>query len=86
MSKCGFNKVAKQSNFIEIVVWHRCFPVTLLHIFKTPIPKNTSRGLLLYLLYHCNISTDIFITDTFIVLSTFILFLLLNSSFFVFSG
>ena len=86
MSKCGFNKVAKQSNFIEIAVWHRCFPVTSLHIFRTPIPRNTCRGLLLYLLYHCNISTDIFITDTFIVLSTFILFLLLNSSFFVFSG
>ena len=86
MSKCGFNKVAKQGNFIEIAVWHRCFPVTSLHIFRTPIPRNTCRGLLLYLLYHCNISTDIFITDTFIVLSTFILFLLLNSSFFVFSG
>ena len=25
----------QQSNFIEITVWHGCFPVTLLHIFIT---------------------------------------------------
>ena len=45
MSKCDFNKVAR--NFIEIVLWHGCSPVNLLHIFRTPFPKNTSGGLLL---------------------------------------
>ena len=37
MLKCGFNKV-------EIALRHRCFPVNLLHIFRTPIPKNTIEG------------------------------------------
>ena len=45
MSKCDFNKVAR--NFIEIVLWHGCSPVNLLHIFRTPFSKNTSGGLLL---------------------------------------
>ena len=36
-----------QSNFIEIELWHGCYPVNLLHIFRTPFPKNTSGGLLL---------------------------------------
>ena len=45
MSKCDFNKVA--SNFIEIILRHRYSPVDLLHIFRTPFPKNTSGGLLL---------------------------------------
>ena len=40
---------AKQSNFIEITLWHRCSPVNLLHIFRTPITKNTSESLLLEL-------------------------------------
>ena len=31
-----------QSNFIEIALRHRCSPVNLLHIFRTPFPKNTS--------------------------------------------
>ena len=35
MPKYDFNKVAKQG-------------VNLLHIFRTPFPKNTSRGLLLF--------------------------------------
>ena len=34
-------------NFIEITLRHRCCPVNLLHIFRTPFPKNTSGGLLL---------------------------------------
>ena len=34
-------------NFIEITLQHGCSPVNLLHIFKTPFPKNTSGGLLL---------------------------------------
>ena len=37
--KCDFNKVAKQL---------MCSPGDLLHIFRTPFPKNTSRGLLLF--------------------------------------
>ena len=35
MPKCDFNKVAKQSNFIEIALWHGCPPVNLMHIFRT---------------------------------------------------
>ena len=34
-------------NFIEIALRHGCSPVNLLHIFKTPFPKNTSGRLLL---------------------------------------
>ena len=45
MPKCNFNK--KQSNFIEIVRRHGCFPVNLLNIFRTPFPWNTFDGLLL---------------------------------------
>ena len=29
-------------NFMEITIRHGCFPVNLLHIFRTPFPKNTS--------------------------------------------
>ena len=36
-----------QRNFIEIALRHECSPVYLLHIFRTPFPKNTSGGLLL---------------------------------------
>ena len=39
-------------NFIEITLRHVCSPVDLLHIFRTPFPKNTSRGQLLY--FVCN--------------------------------
>ena len=45
MPKCNFNKVAKQ--LIEITIRHRCYPLNLLHIFRTPFPKNISGGLLL---------------------------------------
>ena len=40
-----------QSNFIEITLWHGCFPVNLLHIFRTPFYKNTYGGLLLFEIY-----------------------------------
>ena len=30
-----------QSNFIEVTLQHGCSPVNLLHIFRTPFPKNT---------------------------------------------
>ena len=35
-------------NFIEITLRNGCSPVNLLHNFRTPLPKNTSKGLLLY--------------------------------------
>ena len=35
-------------NFIEITLRHGCSPVTLLHDFKVPFPKNFFGGLLLY--------------------------------------
>ena len=35
-------------NFIEIALRHRCSPVNLLHIFKTPFSRNTFGWLLLY--------------------------------------
>ena len=33
--------------FIEITLWDGCSPLNLLHIFRTLLPKNTSRGLFL---------------------------------------
>ena len=36
-----------KKNFIEITLQHGCSPVNLLHIFRTPFPKNTSGRLLL---------------------------------------
>ena len=36
MPKCDF------SNFFEITLRHGCFPVNLLHIFRTPLLKNTT--------------------------------------------
>ena len=36
MPKYDFN------NFIEITLRHGCSPVNLLHIFRSPFPKNTS--------------------------------------------
>ena len=44
MSKCDFNKAARQR------YWNRTSSVNLLHILRAPFPKNTSGGLLLYLL------------------------------------
>ena len=45
MQKYDFNKVA--SNIIEITLRHGCSPVNLLHIFGTPLLKNTTERLLL---------------------------------------
>ena len=46
MPKGDFNKVAK--NFIEIAFRHGCYPVNLLHIFRTPFPKNSGGRVLLH--------------------------------------
>ena len=32
-------------NIIEIALWHVCSPANLLHICRTPFPKDTSGGL-----------------------------------------
>ena len=45
MPKCGFNNVALQ--IIKIPLRHGSFPVSLLHIFRTPFDENTSGELLL---------------------------------------
>ena len=37
-----------QSNFIEIALRHGCSPVNLVHIFRTPFPRNTFGWLLSY--------------------------------------
>ena len=36
-----------QDNFVEIALRHGCSPVNLLHIFRTPFPRNTSGWLFL---------------------------------------
>ena len=36
-----------QNSFIEITLRHECSPVSLLHIFRLPFPKNISGGMLL---------------------------------------
>ena len=46
---CDFNKVAKKSNFIEIAFRLGCSPIDLLHMFRTPFPRNNSGWLLLEL-------------------------------------
>ena len=38
-------------NFIKIALRYGCSPVNLLHIFRTPCPKNTSGWLLLVFQY-----------------------------------
>ena len=47
MSRRDFNKNA-YATFAEITIRHGCSPVDLLHTFRTPFPKNTTRRLLLY--------------------------------------
>ena len=50
-------------NFIEIALGHRYFPVYLLHIFRTPFPKNTSGGLLLSVSRTKNIFYEIILIE-----------------------
>ena len=35
-------------NFTNITLWHRCFPVNFLHVFRKSFLHNTSGGLLLH--------------------------------------
>ena len=43
----GVISIKLQCNFIEITLRHECFPVNLLHLFRTTLPKNAYRGLFL---------------------------------------
>ena len=45
MPKCDFSKAALQLYWNRL--WHGCSPVNLLHIFRSPFPKNISGWLLL---------------------------------------
>ena len=51
MPKCDFDKIVQLEIEIEIKIEiafrHECSPVNLLHIFRTPFPKNTSGELLM---------------------------------------
>ena len=42
MPKCDFNFAL--CNLIEITPWHRCSPVNLLHIFRTPFLRTPLEG------------------------------------------
>ena len=55
--KWDFNKVAKQLYWNRTSVW--VFPVNLQHIFRTPFLKNTSDGLLFYILIFVLILLDL---------------------------
>ena len=50
MPKCVFNKVA-----IEIEPRHGCYPVSLLHIFRTPSYNKAFGGLLLFNSFEWNV-------------------------------
>ena len=52
MPKCDFI----ENNFIEITFRHGCSPVDLLHIFRTPFPRNTFEWLLLTIFPCCRSS------------------------------
>ena len=47
VSQISWNSEA--ANFIDIALRHVGSPLNLLHIFRTPFPKNTSGGLLLWI-------------------------------------
>ena len=58
---------------IEITLWQWCSAVNLLHIFRTPFPKNTSRWLLLSLLLFLDLDHSI-IAQIFFCISFLICF------------
>ena len=66
--------VKLQSNFIEIAFRHGYSPLNLLHIFRTPFPRNTSRWLLLKCVSHLSCSFD-FILPLFLMPVFFIFFM-----------
>ena len=45
-------------NFIENTLRHWCSPVNLLHIFRTPLPKNTSGRLLPQIIQYYPLAPD----------------------------
>ena len=45
MLKCGFKLKSFEIEIVEITLWHGCFPVNFLHIFRTPFTKNISERL-----------------------------------------
>ena len=45
-------------NFIEITLRHACFPVNLLHIFRTPFSKNTAGWLLLVMVKNAEVYSN----------------------------
>ena len=49
--QCLFKVICEEFNFIEIPLQHGCSHVNLLHIFRTPFPRNTSVWLLLQLVF-----------------------------------
>ena len=68
-----------QSNYIEIAFWHGCSPANLLHIFRTPFLKNTSRQLSLNIAYQTNHSIPLILVifSTILLRATFFSFLCL---------
>ena len=62
LSKCDFSKVAKQLYWNCTSVW--CSPLNLLHIFRTPILKNTSKRLLLHMVQAIRITRCIMFSST----------------------
>ena len=49
-----FNKVAglRPATLLKKKLWHRCFPINFAKFLRTPLLRNTSRRLLLYLTFH----------------------------------
>ena len=60
MPKCDFNKV--ESCFATLLKSHFVMgvPVNLLHIFRTPFPRNTSGWLLLFISYRLSRSKGLY--------------------------
>ena len=61
LNKRCFEKMQRNYNFIEIIPWHWCSPVNLLHIFRTSFPKDISgwRLLLFFKKFRTNTNTHV---------------------------
>ena len=66
-------------NFTEITLGYGCSPVNSLHIFRTPFPKNTSKGRLLSVSRRKNIFYEIMLIELWIFQKVFVLFKYRNS-------